>query len=169
MHIITTWTDNSNPLPPPIDFQRYTNEIRQAYFAQQQISFDLFMKGMLDRRWQRIQAKHINTEHLSKKYNIKRWIKCVSEILLKHCVSCYKERCSIINAKNQNAYETHTCNKAYESLLDIKANTWKISHDNMHLLARSKTFSFQVQCQMSMNGLKVLQLQWIEATVKLPM
>ena len=142
MHIITTWTDNSNPLPPPIDFQPYRNEIRQANFAQQQIGFDLFMKGMLDRRWQRIQEKHINAEHLSKKCNIKRWIKRVSEILLEHCVSCYKERCTIINAENQNAYETHTRNKAYELLLDIKANAWKISHDNTHLLARSKTFFF---------------------------
>ena len=61
-------------------------------------------------------------EKLGKKLNIMRWNKKLTEILLLHYVTCYKERCTIIAAESQSAYEKHTREKAIELHNDIRTN-----------------------------------------------
>ena len=79
----------------------------------------------------------------------------MTEILLEYCVVCYKERCKIINAEYQNAFENHTRAQAYELYLDLKANTWKLQHKNMHLLSRSR--------ECFMHGTIVNVNEWIQS------
>ena len=79
-------------------------------------------------------------EKLGEKFNIVRWNKKLTEILLLHCVTCYKERCTIIAAESQSAYEKHTRKKAIELHNDIQKNTWKLPSDSTNLLNRSKCF-----------------------------
>ena len=79
-------------------------------------------------------------EKLGKKFNIVRWNKKLTEILLLHCVQCYKERCTIIAAESQSAYDQHTREKAIELHNDVRKNTWKLPSDSTHLLERSKYF-----------------------------
>ena len=125
---------------PPIDFKPYLLNLRQAHFAQKQIRYDLFLKGIVDKKWSKIQEKHIVNEKLGEKYNIVRWNKKLMKILLLHSVQCYKERCSIIAAESQNAYDQHTRERALVMFEDIRTNTWKIPPDSIHLLIRSKYF-----------------------------
>ena len=53
----------------------------------------------------KIQERFISDQKLGKQYNIKRWIKKVTELLLENCVTCYKERRSIVAAEGKSDYE----------------------------------------------------------------
>ena len=79
-------------------------------------------------------------EKLGKKFNIVRWNKKLTELLLLQCVTCYKERYNIIAAESQSAYEKHTREKVIELHNDIRKNTWKLPSHSTHLLDRSKYF-----------------------------
>ena len=94
----------------------------------------------MDKKWSKIQEKYIVNEKLGKKFNIVRWNKKLTEILLLHCVQCYKERCTIIAAESQSAYDQHTREKAIELHHDIRKNKWKLPSDSTHLLDHSKYF-----------------------------
>ena len=102
---IYAWVKGEIPTPPPLSFEPYVNEVRQAHLHQYEIGYDLFMKGILDVKWQKNQERFISDQKLGKQYNIKRWNKKVTELLLEHCVTCYKERCSIIAAEGKSDYE----------------------------------------------------------------
>lgn len=128
LHIINSRSTNTNPKPFPIDFLPYTN------MAQNQIGFNLFIKGALDCKWQRIQEKYISQERFTKQYNIRRWIQRVAELLLNHCVAQYKERCNIINAEISmylnivlNIFEHDTISNINEWVKNI---TIAIDHNN---------------------------------------
>lgn len=108
------------------------------------------MKGIMDQKWQRIQEKYVVSAQLSKKYNIKLWIKGVTELLLNHCVDCYKERCIIINAENHSSHDQHIRQQAHALLLDLKANPWKLQHNTKHLLSRNKFF-FETSLILNVN------------------
>ena len=140
MHILQQWSLNKQSQPPAVDFRPYRLEQRQAYFEQERIGFDMFVKGLLTPKWSKIQEKYILHEELPSNYNIERWKKKVSEILLLHCVSCYKERCTIIAAETKSAHEQHIRHKAMELLQDVKNNKWKITHDVSHLTDRTANF-----------------------------
>ena len=144
LHVINSRSTNTNPKPFPIDFLPYTN------MAQNQIGFNLFIKGALDCKWQRIQEKYISQERFTKQYNIRRWIQRVAELLLNHCVAQYKERCNIINAENQHVFEHSNCTKIYELLMDVKSNPWKIP----------------IQYPISMSGSRILLQQLTTIIIK---
>ena len=91
-------------------------------------------------KWQKIQERFISDQKLGKHYNIKRWIKKVTELLLEHCVTCYKERCSIIAAEGKSDYEKQIRVKAAEFCKDLNMNLWKMPSDSMHLLERLDRF-----------------------------
>ena len=100
----------------------------------------MFVKGLLTPKWSKIQEKYILHEELPSNCNIVRWKKKVSEILLLHCVLCYKERYTIIAAETKSAHEQHIRHKAMELLQDVKNNKWKITHDVSHLTDRTANF-----------------------------
>ena len=137
---IYDWTNGVTPSPPPISYNLYINEIRQAHIGQLAIGYDLFMKGLLDKRWHVIQERYIADQKLGKKYNIQRWNKRLTELLLEHCVTCYKERCTIVAAEGQSDYEKSIRSKAKILRDDIMTNQWKVPGDSNHLIDRSDRF-----------------------------
>ena len=98
------------------------------------------MRGLVDVKWSKIQEKYIHNEKLKKNYNIVRWNKRLTEILIIHSMACYKERCEIITAESKSAHEQHIRIKAKELHANIKKNKWKINHDTLHMLDRSEFF-----------------------------
>ena len=128
IHIITTFSSNQKPTVPPIDFKQYRLDLRQAHLSQKQIGFDLFLKGIVDKKWSKIQEKYIVNEKLGKKINIVRWNKKLTEILLLHCVTCCKERCTIIAAESQSAYEKNIQEKKQLNSIMI----YEKIHGNYH-------------------------------------
>ena len=64
----------------------------------------------------------------------------MTKLLLEHCVTCYKERCSIVVAEGKSDYENKRRVKAAEFCKDLNTNLWKMPSDNMHLLKRLDRF-----------------------------
>ena len=140
MWILRTWSDG-NVLDAPKQSPFFPSaEIHKAYIHQSDIGFDLFMKGMVSTQWAEIQEFDYSMQDLPRKYNIVRWRKNIVRSLLEHCCLIWNERCTIVQALNNNTHETRMRAAAWEYCLQIKSEPWRIPHIGRHLLERDKRY-----------------------------
>ena len=140
MYIINTWSIDNCLYEPDTSPYFPADEIRCAHLHQNEIGFDLFFKGLLSEKWTKIQDADYVVHRLPCQYNITRWKKCVTEQLLRHAITMWNERCTIVQALRDSTHEKRMRDKAFDYCKSLKKEKWRLPHDCRHLLSRDEYY-----------------------------
>ena len=118
-----------NEIGEPAKYDIVNVDAHELYCAQKNVGFDSFVQGLLDK-----------AHNFPVKLNGIRWTKYVMISLMEFAHNMWKERCAIVTAGTNETHERRVRGLAWEKLIAVKRDSWKIPSVCRDLLRRDKKF-----------------------------
>ena len=136
---IKAWL-SGNEFGEPASYNITNLEVLGVYEAQHEVGFGCFMQGLIATEMREVQSKYYKRMHYPVKYNGVRWMKYLITTIMTFGHDLWKERCAIVHAGTSEVYERRTRADAWEKLIELKRDTWKIPTTCRDILRRDNFF-----------------------------
>ena len=131
-------------VPPPLDNvdPKYMVEFHLAYEEQNDIGWDMFLRGFVSRRWRHLQHCYLLQKRTKDVHAVDKWSRNFIKSILDFNRKLWKERCEIVHAETNCTYEDRQRHEIWQLREHLLTHKTLIPHNDWHFLKKDNSFFF---------------------------
>ena len=141
-------------------------EFHLAYEEQNDIGWDMFLRGFVSRRWRHLQHCYLLQKRTKDVHDVDKWSRNFIKSIPDFNRKLWKERCEIVHAETNCTYEDRQRHEIWQLREHLLTHKTLIPHNDWHFLKKDNSFFSRGNLDNVLNWEKQMMISMTERKVK---